>query len=142
MKLNEIEKIVNKIRSECYSIDPFIICSMKDYQIVKMNMPKKLRGYTTTKKRIKIIYINNIFSEEIQRQTCAHELGHIECLHKDNIAYASTNTLFVTDREENDANLFLLTLFLSEYNPLELSGLTKGQIANLIGVEEKLMHLL
>ncbi|RVU54868.1 ImmA/IrrE family metallo-endopeptidase [Anaerosphaera multitolerans] len=87
-----------------------------------------------------ILYSN--LSEEIQRQTCAHELGHIKCMHRDNIAYTSTNTLFVTDKQENDANIFLCYLFLSEYTKTELMELTKKQIANMIGVEERVVNLL
>ncbi len=135
---NKIIKLVN----ECGTIDPFKISKLKDYVVQKLDMPLRLRGYTTAKRRINIIFINDLLPYEVQMQTCAHELGHIQCGHTDNAIYTSINTLNIVGKKENEANKFMLQLFLSQYTPMDLHGLTKDQVANMIGIERKLMELL
>ncbi|WP_164845545.1 hypothetical protein [Anaerosphaera multitolerans] len=57
MQVSKIRSIVKKLVHKHRTIDPFKICELEDYVLVKIPMPEKLRGYTSLKKRINVIYI-------------------------------------------------------------------------------------
>ena len=56
--------------------DPFRLCQLLDIT-VKYISTKRQKGLSALIDDIPFIFINRNMSEEMQRMTCAHELGHI-----------------------------------------------------------------
>lgn len=62
MDKQTIKAKAKKIYKTYGTINPFVICKEKDFVVKKIDMPPRLKGYTTTKNRIRFIYINNSLS--------------------------------------------------------------------------------
>lgn len=77
-----------------------------------------MRGFQQGIKRQKIIYINDNLDEQQQALVCGHEMGH-HFMHRGmNRIYMNINTRFVTQKFENEADLFSLEL---NYSDIELA---------------------
>ena len=69
-----------------------------------------MRGFQQRIKRQNIIYINDGLDDRQQALVCAHEMGH-HFMHRGmNRIFMNRNTQFVTQKYENEANLFSLEL--------------------------------
>lgn len=142
MEKEKIKALAIKTYNKYKTSDPFSICKQKGYEVIKIPMPLKLKGYTTEKNRIKFIYINNQYSYEEQYFTCVHELGHNICKHEDNILFNHLYTYHLSNREENEANIFAASFILAKYSEEQLEGLTITQISQMTGIDEKHLRLL
>jgi len=71
-------------------------------------------GYYSKSHRIKVIHINESASSEKQFFICSHELGHAVLHPNVNTPFLKTNTLFSTDKIEQEANEFAIELMLSK----------------------------
>ncbi len=73
-----------------------------------------MRGFQQHIKRQNIIYVNDTLDEQQQALVCGHEMGH-HFLHRGmNRIFMNRNTQFVTQKFENEANLFSLELIYSD----------------------------
>lgn len=141
MDKQTIKAKAKKIYKTYGTINPFVICKEKDFVVKKIDMPPRLKGYTTTKNRIRFIYINNSLSEEEQKFTCAHELGHIICGHDENVIFTSRYTLQVTNKHENEANLFAVALLINNIEEEDIKHLTINQLSKAINIKEDYLYL-
>lgn len=73
----QIQKLVNIHETR----NPFLIAKEKDILILKEDLGE-VYGYYNKINRIKMIHLNNLFSDERQFFTCAHELCHA-LIHQD-----------------------------------------------------------
>ncbi len=133
--MHDVLKKAKNLIKTYETTDPFLICDYKDYIVQRIPMPKNLKGYTTEYKRVKIICINSNYSEESQRFTCFHELGHILLGHDGNIFFDKKYTLKVSSKEENEANLFATACMLSSYP--HLKKLTIPELSDATGISGK-----
>lgn len=70
----------------------------------------EIRGYCSTAYRQKFIHINQDLTEQQQRFTCCHELGHA-ILHPGlNTPFLRGNTLFSVSKLETEANRFAICM--------------------------------
>lgn len=134
MGKNRIKNIVEKTIKK-YGHDPFEICSMKDIIVKTMDMPNKLKGYTTTYRRIPIIFINSNLTYQQRKFVCLHELGHILLKHEDNILFKQTYTLDNGCKEEKEANYFAIQFMVNGLDKDELRCLNMQQFARVIGTD-------
>ena len=83
---------------------------------------KKQKGFCTNILNNYFLYINENLSPQMQKMTCAHELGHI-LLHKDQLGRDKTGhfrkivemELFdITNQTEYEANLFASNLLIDD----------------------------
>lgn len=73
-----------------------------------------MRGFQQRVKRQNIIYINDELDERQQALVCGHEMGH-HFMHRGmNRIFMNLNTQFVTQKFENEANLFSLELIFTD----------------------------
>jgi len=73
-----------------------------------------MRGFQQRIKRQNIIYINDRLDERQQALVCGHEMGH-HFMHRGmNRIFMNLNTQFVTQKFENEANLFSLELIFTD----------------------------
>lgn len=121
--------------------NPFSICKELGYTVIIESLGN-MKGYTTTNYRITSIHINEDLTEEEKLFTCSHELGHILLCHSHNKIFLSKNTYINTERFEKEATTFAIYLALADYNKEDLEHLTRYEIGQLIGIDDKYVELI
>lgn len=109
----ELTKVIRKEMNEYTNITSF--CNANNIELRKANLnPKVFKAYTTCLNSKKIITINSqYYSNKLSRALLlCHELGHVY-LHKDNYYNAFNGDNL---QKEYEANLFALSLALSDYS--------------------------
>ena len=93
--------------------DPFRLADEMGFIVVFVPLVG-MRGFQQRIKRQNIIYINNELDERQQALVCGHEMGH-HFMHRGmNRIFMNLNTQFVTQKFENEANLFSLELIFTD----------------------------
>ena len=115
--MNESAKTLSDSLTRQYSTrNPFRIARMLDITIKYINT-KRQKGFCKIIDGYAFIFINQNLSEQMQRMTCAHELGHI-LLHKDLLEerqYLLEYELFdIQNQTEYEANVFAANLLIDE----------------------------
>ena len=133
-----IKRKANSLARKYSSRNPLEI--IKNLNVILVYYPlKDVRGFYQYFQRNNIIYIDDELSENEQKVVCAHELGHM-FLHKNsNALFMDTRTHFVTTKYENEANTFAAELLIPDSVILDNPGMTKNQIARIMGYEEKIL---
>lgn len=133
-----IKQKANSLARKYNSRNPLEI--IKNLNVILVYYPlKDVRGFYQYFQRNNIIYIDDELSENEQKVVCAHELGHM-FLHKNsNALFMDTRTHFVTTKYENEANTFAAELLIPDSVILDNPGMTKNQIARIMGYKEKIM---
>lgn len=133
-----IKQKANSLARKYNSRNPLEI--IKNLNVILVYYPlKDVRGFYQFFQRNNIIYIDDNLPENEQIVVCAHELGHM-LLHKNsNALFMDTRTHFVTTKYENEANTFAAELLIPDSIILENPGMTKSQIAHIVGYDEKIM---
>lgn len=102
--------------------DPFEIAERLGY-FVKLINTKKQKGFCKILLNNYFIFINVNMSPQMQRMTCAHELGHL-LLHrnalKSQIFLAEMELFNITDRRELEANQFAASLLIDDEELLQI----------------------
>lgn len=93
--------------------DPFCIAQELGYVVIRTPM-SGIRGFYQYAKRRHIIYVSSDLQEPEARFVCAHELGHALLHQGHNRIFTDTNTYFVTDRPEIEANRFAVDLLYDD----------------------------
>ena len=110
----EALKLPDELISRCGTRDPFRIASFLGIE-VRWLATKRQKGFCAVVLDEPFIFISQNMSEQMQRMTCAHELGHI-LLHRDIL----TKDRFFLDYElfnmqnetEYEANVFAASLLI------------------------------
>ena len=105
MTEQEIRYIIKKLVKKHGTSNPFELCDLLGIN-GQMEPLGKLDGYYHYFNRIKQIRLNENLEYEKLKWTCAHELGHALMHPTVNTLFLSMNTYMVTNRFENEANLF------------------------------------
>lgn len=121
--------------------NPFEIAKQLDIQII-IEPLGSIKGYYSSSYRIKFIHINQDLPSDIQRQVCAHELGHAILHPKCNTPFLRANTLFFIDKLEKEANYFMALLLYPAKKILEYAanGNTIYQIAATLQLTPELVE--
>ncbi|TQI68966.1 uncharacterized protein DUF955 [Clostridium sp. KNHs216] len=134
-----IEKVVESLCRECGTRNPYEIASYKNIRVLFESLGT-LRGYYNKRYRYRMIHINNAMSEESQRFTCAHELGHAILHPAYNAIYLQTNTLYCMNRYENEANYFAADLLISNEDLREYEAFSIPELSSVFCMDEKLIE--
>lgn len=136
----EIKSAVEKLCRKYGTRDPYLLC--RDMGIVVVFEPLgTVRGYYSRSHRIPVIHINRDLSEDRQRFTCCHELGHAVLHPKANTPFLRANTLFSVSRLEVEANRFAVHLrYPAESLRQEFEGCTVNRIAEALGLPAELVE--
>ncbi|MCM3041680.1 ImmA/IrrE family metallo-endopeptidase [Paenibacillus motobuensis] len=133
-----IKQTVTQLVEKHRSSNPYEIASQNNVLVLFEELGDML-GYFNTYNRIKMIHINNHVDEQLQRFTCAHELGH-SVLHPGvNTPFLRKNTLTSIDRIEREANQFAVEMLLPDQ--LLLDGMTLYEAAQICGVPKEVACL-
>ena len=123
--------------------DPFQLARLLGYYVKFINT-KKQKGFCKIYLNNYFIFINSNMSPQMQRMTCAHELGHL-LLHKEGLTkrdYLVEMEIFdITDVRELEANQFAANILIDDE---ELLGLLKEgydvvRIASLLNVNVNML---
>lgn len=136
-----IREIAHRVYYKFETTNPYRICQEKGIDILYAPLGS-LNAYYTNPYRIPCILINESLDEYEAEEACGHELGHLFLKHNDNKLYFSQRTRMKTTPWEIEANTFLVELKLSAFEPEELQGYTREEIAQIIGVSENLSYLI
>ena len=112
------EKLIKRFGTR----DPFEIAHMLGYSVKFINT-KKQKGFCKILLNNFFIFINENLSPQMQRMTCAHELGHL-LLHRDvlkrELFLAEMEIFDITDQKELEANEFAASLLIDDEELLQL----------------------
>ena len=118
MRAKEILKMVDELKEELKTTDPFIIAEYFGIKVVFWD--SKIKEFTAQTFKAEgyhpIISIGKRYSDTAKRVLCAHELGHV-------LLHEGINNFKVTEKNvqtsvEYEANLFAVALL---FEPKELS---------------------
>ena len=102
--------------------DPFELARLLGC-FVKFINTKAQKGFCKIIFNNRFIFINQNMTPQMQRMTCAHELGHI-LLHKEALKqqghFAEMELFDITDHRELEANQFAANLLIDDQELLEL----------------------
>ena len=125
--------------------DPFQLAQLLGYYVKFINT-KKQKGFCKIYLNNYFIFINTNMSLQMQRMTCAHELGHL-LLHKDALTkrdYLVEMEIFdITDQRELEANQFAANLLIDDAELLELINEENDvvRIASLLNVNVNMLMI-
>ena len=88
---------------------------------------------------MKQIHINANLDDNMQKFTCAHELGHAILHPNASTPFLRSKTLFSINKMENEANTFAAELLIPDELILENPGVPMSQIARIAGYCEEIM---
>ena len=112
------EKLIKRFGTR----DPFEIAHILGYSVKFINT-KKQKGFCKILLNNFFIFINENMSPQMQRMTCAHELGHL-LLHRDvlkrELFLAEMEIFDITDQKELEANEFAASLLIDDEELLQL----------------------
>lgn len=128
-----------RLRQEFGTSDPMSICEQMDITIFEEELPESVRGFSLNIKGKKLIYLNSQLPYGMQRQVCAHELGHIILHPKHNLIFMLEHTLYVHERFEKEADEFCAALLIPQEMLHEVQ--TIGELAMAAGVEERIADI-
>lgn len=120
--------------------NPFTLAEALGIHILYSNLGGTW-GCCTTYKRIKFIHINTEISEEKQKFTCAHELGHAVLHPGLSLPYLRAHTLFSPAVYERQANTFAVELLLPDDMIREHPECSLDHLARSAGLPYGMEHL-
>ena len=91
--------------------------------------------------RNNIIYIDENLPRHEQAFECAHEMGHMFLHKKANTIFMDTRTELNTCRYEREADLFAMSLLVSDDMIAEYHQCSIDQISRALGYEKRLIEL-
>ena len=123
--------------------DPFQLARLLGC-FVKFINTKTQKGFCKIIFNNRFIFINQNMSPQMQRMTCAHELGHL-LLHTDVLKqqghFAEMELFNITDHREFEANQFAANLLIDDHELLNLlkNGYDMVEVAAQLNVNVNLL---
>lgn len=134
-----VKKLVKRLVKKYETNDPFALCGFLGIT-VKFSDLVNVRGMYQHELRKKIVHINSSLEPHVQRQVCAHELGHALLHKKINTVFWDTHTFLCTDKLEMEANMFAAELLIGDSELFQCEGYSMDQVACTFGVQERLVE--
>ena len=125
--------------------DTFRLADCLGYHVKYINTQRQ-KGFCKIYLNNFFIFINANMSPQMQRMTCAHELGHL-LLHKDALTsrdfFAEMEIFNITDQRELEANQFAAGLLIDDEELLSLlkEGYDVVHIASMLDVNINLLMI-
>lgn len=135
----KIKKTVEQLVNQYNTRDPLEIADRMGISVTRDPLGD-IQGYYLLYSGIKCICINSEIDDMNEiRIIAGHELGH-SVLHETERCMFYPNTLFSRNKTELEANRFAAELLIPDRIILENPGMTKSQIARLLGYDERIME--
>lgn len=137
--MRDIHKLAKKVVYKYSTNNPFVICKALNI-VVSFEDLGEVRGIYFLDKRKKFIHINRNLDPNIQRQVCAHELGHALLHNITNTVFLDTCTYINVDKLEVEANTFAAELLIGDDELIQYKEYSHECLACIFGVHEKLVE--
>lgn len=136
---NEVKELIEEYSTN----DPFEIAEGKSINVYFHPLHREIMGYYKYIRRNKYIVINSNLDDNNKIFTCAHELGHSELHPRIDTPFLKKNTLFSTNKIENEANRFAVEMLLPDNKFEEYRGtsLSLEEIAGMHGIPREVARL-
>lgn len=135
-----IKEKVNKIKNKYGTNNPFELCEKLGIWVYTVPLGKT-QGHYTYAKRKKVFFINENLSEVEKYFCCAHELGHALLHTKSNVYFNSSNTFFIQNKFENQANEFAAELLIDNNILEKFEGCSLEKISECTSIDIKYLNL-
>lgn len=120
--------------------EPLELCDQLGIAVLMVQLPSSVRGFSFQVRDRRAICINRELERSLQRQVCAHELGHCLLHPQQNLVFMTEHTLQVSQRFEREADEFCAALLL---DPAALEDQPPvWQLAEDLGVEERIAGMM
>ncbi|WP_251855384.1 ImmA/IrrE family metallo-endopeptidase [Enterococcus italicus] len=113
MKIDYIDKIINRIIKECETRDPYEIAKQNGIFVIEEDLGE-VYGYYNSFKRRKFIHINSTLEQEKKNVTACHELGHSLCHPLEKTPALTKMNLVSELKIEKEANYFATKLIVDD----------------------------
>lgn len=131
--------LISEIRNKHGTTDPFEL-AYKIGIVINRSPLGNCRGYYLSVCGVKIVRLNSDDSEQVNRYTLAHELGHY-FLHAEANFFALRDSLFASGWQERQADKFAIHLLLPDEVLKENPQYTIDNWATVLGIDRKLVEL-
>lgn len=135
-----IKEKVRKIKVSYGTNNPFELCEKLGIWVYMVPLGKT-QGHYTYAKRKKVFFINENLSEVEKYFCCAHELGHALLHTKSNVYFNSSNTFFVQNKFEKQANEFAAELLIDNDILEKFEGYSLEKISECTSIDIKYLNL-
>lgn len=135
----DIKDIVNQIVKKYKTHDPYELCDYMNVLLQIGDLGEALGCYLLIKRQKCILLNEKILRTPLEKVVLSHELGHSK-MHWKNDCYFYGSTLFSKSKEENEANSFAAELLVPDDLIYEHPGMTKNQIARILGYDERILE--
>lgn len=117
--MHKESELVDSLIAKYKTSDPFEICHLKGYNLSYAPIGSLNGMYRYSRKNI-FITINSTIDRYTQFSACGHELGHSIMHPQQNAIFMGSSTLFITKKQEIEADRFSAYLQLKHYGDINL----------------------
>lgn len=136
----DIKKRADKLARFYRTRNPFEI--IQGMNVILVTYPLEgVRGFYQYFQRNNIIYLDERLSEHDRKFVLAHEMGHMLLHKKSNAIFMDTRTQFNTSRYEKEADLFAISLLVSDEILMDYAGCSTEQLSRVLGYSKRLIEL-
>lgn len=135
----DIKRLVSYYVNKYETREPFELAEYLNVEVQCGPIGSRAGCYMFLKNH-KCVFINDMLDEKEKTLVMAHELAHSILHRKENCYFIKNKTLLLTSKIETEANIFAAELLIPDSIILENPGMTKKQIAHLVGYDEKIME--
>lgn len=132
--------VVNNLVSKYGTRDPYELADKLCFYIYFENLGT-INGYYSTAFDVKSIHINEKLSLKMRELTCAHELGHAVMHPNLNINFMHKSTYMLTEKYEQQANLFASYLLFPDEILMQYEGYSADKIASILEVPAHIIDI-
>lgn len=135
-----IKNIVNNLVNKYNTRDVYELCDCLGLKIMYEDLGN-IKGFYQGCLDSQIIHINFNLDDKEKKIVAAHELGHAMLHNELNILFLESNTYFVKNKYENEANKFAIEVLLqdTDLDKDELKYMTLEQLSTYFEIPKDLL---
>lgn len=142
MLLSDVPNVIEKLKKECGTNDPFKIAQKKNIIVLYGCFGPEVYGFYNKFRRQKFIHLNSELSQNNLHFVCGHELYHALFHPDENTAKMTSNSFTSVSKIEAQANCGSTYLRIDGSHLNELYAPTKQDILNFYGLPPQMERFL
>lgn len=138
MTYNFIKKQVKELCERYGTLDPLELCIALGIKVIYLDLPNVTKGFCLQQNGRCCIAINQTVTDDELPFCLAHELGHAMLHAGINYMFICSETKFVPDRFENEADCFALNLLMQETD-ININGKSAADLSRELKIPEEIV---